>query len=105
MVRSAAVLFVVALLFNTASVAQQPSFGGRNGPLAGPGHPWPGYPPGYRDPRPGGLPGLVPGLLLGLGVGMIPFIQPPAPARVAPGGYPQQPSPPQGRTAPPPGSP
>src|ERR1700722_17577409 len=99
MIRSAAVSFAVALLFSTATMAQQPSFGGRNGCQWDRGRPAPDrgrydYPRGYHDNRPGGLPGLVPGLLLGLGIGMIPFIQPGAPpARVAPGaGYPQGPA-------------
>lgn len=102
MFRSSAILLSVLLLFSTTSQAQQMPFAGRNGP-PGLGHPVPGYPRGYRDPRPAGLPGLVPGLLLGLSVGMIPFVQPPAPARVAPGGYPQSGS--QGRAATPPGYP
>jgi hypothetical protein len=106
MVKYATVLFVVALQFTTASFAQQPPFRGHNGPPL-PGHPVPGYPHDYRYPQRGGMPGLVPGLLLGLGVGMIPFLQQPAPARAAPGGYPQPNASngAPGRTGTPPGNP
>jgi hypothetical protein len=109
MVRSAAFCFAVALLFSTAGVAQQPSFGNRNGYQWDRGRPAPDhrrydYAHGYRDGRPGGVPGLVPGLLLGLGLGMIPFVLPPPPGRVVPGAWPQ-PGYPQGPAGMPPGYP
>src|SRR5579862_7275992 len=101
MFRSAAVCFALAMLFSTAAMAHQPSFGGRIGCPYDRGRPLPDhrrfdYPRGYHDGRPGGLPGLVPGMLLGLGIGMIPYFQPAPPAQVAPGagtprGYPQPP--------------